>query len=104
MADAEDVHDHPGPGQYVEIAGILALLTTVEVGIYVFREGIPYAAIVTALLVLTAIKFTLVGLWFMHLRFDHRLFRRLFFTGMMLAAGVFAVVLANFYLKPETGF
>ena len=104
MAEVEEEHVHPGPGQYVEIAAILALLTTIEVGIYVFREGIPYGVIVTTLLVLTAVKFTLVGLWFMHLRFDHKLFRRLFFTGMALAAGIFAVVLANFYLKPETGF
>lgn len=104
MAEIEQEHTHPGPGQYVEIAGILALLTTVEVGIYVFRGTIPYGAIVTTLLIITALKFMLVGLWFMHLRFDHRMFRRLFFAGLVLAAGVFAVVLANFYLKPEPGF
>ena len=98
MADHDGERSHPGPAQYVEIALILAGLTTVEVLLYVFREALGQTVTMPALLIITVLKFALVGLWFMHLRFDHRLFRRLFFSGLALALVVFAVVLANFYL------
>ena len=48
---------------------------------------------VPALLAFAVIKFALVGLWFMHLRFDSRLFRRFFLTGLVLALLVFGAVL-----------
>lgn len=98
MTDTEhDEHTgHPGVGQYVEIGIILAVLTGIEVGLY-FAE-VPRTIETTALLVLTALKFLLVVLWFMHLRFDSRLFRRLFLTGLALAGVVFAIVAATFYL------
>lgn len=96
-----DHHGHPGPGQYVEIALILAGLTTVEVLLYVFREPLTPAVTTPALLILTLFKFALVGLWFMHLRFDHRLFRRVFISGIILAVVVFAIVGTNFYLRPD---
>jgi len=49
------------------------------------------------LLALTGLKFVLVAFWFMHLRFDTPLFRRLFFTGGILAALIYGVVGATFY-------
>lgn len=98
MADNPEGPSHPSAGQYVEIAAILAVLTTVEVLLYVYREPLGRQVTIPALLVLTVLKFALVGLWFMHLRFDHKLFRRLFMAGIALAAVVFAVVGATFYL------
>ena len=94
MADPthDDAHgDHPGVGQYVEIGAILALLTAIEVSL--FFAKIDQAIAIPALIFLTVLKFVLVVLWFMHLRFDHRVFRRLFFTGVVLAGIVFSVVL-----------
>ena len=88
-ADAHD--DHPGVGQYIEIGAILALLTGIEVSL--FFADIPSAIEIPALIVLTIMKFVLVILWFMHLRFDHKVFRRLFFTGVVLAGLVFSIVL-----------
>ena len=41
-------------------------------------------------------KFAMVVLWFMHLRFDSRIFRRLFVTGIFLAIGVYLIVLLTF--------
>lgn len=101
---AEDDHSHPTVGQYVEIGIILAVLTSLEVALYVFREPLGRAVTTPALLFLTAVKFLLVVLWFMHLRFDHRLFRRVFFVGVALATVVFGIVGANFYLGPGLGF
>jgi len=95
MAEATETHDahgdHPGVGQYVEIGAILAMLTAIEVAL--FYADLARNVVIPTLLFLTVMKFVLVILWFMHLRFDHRVFRRLFFTGIALAAFVFSVVL-----------
>jgi cytochrome c oxidase subunit IV len=97
MADKEGP-PHPGVAQYIEIGVILAILTGIEVSMYTFRDALGQAITTPTLLVLTAIKFMLVVLWFMHLRFDHKMFRRVFFFGVALATIVFGVLGANFYL------
>jgi cytochrome c oxidase subunit 4 len=98
-------HEHPGVGQYVEIGIILAVMTLLEVVLYEsFDAGLEKAIGIPALIILTILKFVLVVLWFMHLRFDHKLFRRLFFAGVILAGVVFSIVSANFYLGPRYGF
>lgn len=89
-ADSDAHHDHPGVGQYIEIGAILALLTGIEVAL--FFADISESVAVPTLLFLTVLKFVLVILWFMHLRFDHKVFRRLFFTGLGIAAAVFGVL------------
>ncbi len=94
----EEGHSHPGVGQYVEIGVILAVLTGIEVTMYIYREPLGPSITTPALLILTAIKFMLVVLWFMHLRFDHKMFRRVFFFGVGLATFVFGIVGAMFYL------
>ena len=104
MAQAQHVeHDdhHPGPKQYVWVAVILAIVTAAEVAIYYVESLRDW--LVPFLIAFAVIKFLLVALWFMHLRFDSRLFRRLFVTGIILALVVFAVVLATFFTSPETG-
>ena len=94
MADTEH-SDHPGVTEYVQIGIILAVLTGLEVGL--FFVDVPRAVSVPALLFLTAVKFVLVVAWFMHLRFDNRLFRRLMLVGLALAGAVYGVVGAIFY-------
>jgi cytochrome c oxidase subunit 4 len=48
------------------------------------------------LLILMAIKFVLVVLFFMHLKFDAKIFGRLFWAGFFLAVGVYCTALATF--------
>ncbi len=100
MADTTEdhTHDHPSRSTYLEIAGILAVLTTLEVLLYVFRESLGRSVTTPALIILTVGKFVLVGAWFMHLRFDAPILRRLFIAGLVLAAAVFAVVAADWFL------
>ena len=50
----------------------------------------------TLLLFFAVIKFSLVVLWFMHLRFDSPIFRRMFVTGLGLAIAVSLIVLTIF--------
>jgi cytochrome c oxidase subunit IV len=90
----EDVH-HPGPRQYVVVALVLAVLTAIEVALF-YMEFIPQPVVVGVLMVLMILKFAIVALWFMHLRFDSRIFRRLFITGIILAITVFMIVLLTF--------
>ena len=92
--EAEELHVHPEPRQYVNVAIILAVLTAVEVAIY-YVEGVR-SILVPILIFLAILKFVLVALWFMHLRFDSNIFKRLFVTGLVLALLVFAVVLVFF--------
>lgn len=89
-------HHHPSGWQYVKIAGVLAAVTALEVFTY-FRSVVDWgAALVPSLLVMMVVKFYLVATWFMHLRFDSRLFTRLFVTGLVLAVGVYVITLATF--------
>ena len=98
-AETDEHHEHPDRTQYLEIAGILAVMTTLEVLLYVFREPLGRSVTTPALIILTAGKFVLVGAWFMHLRFDHAALRRLFVAGLVLAAAVFAVVASDWFLS-----
>jgi caa(3)-type oxidase subunit IV len=88
-------HAHPGAREYVTIAVILAVITAVEVATYYIKEqvGQVFAPI---LLVLSALKFGMVVLWFMHLRFDNRLFSILFVAGLALAGAVVMALIILF--------
>jgi cytochrome c oxidase subunit 4 len=48
------------------------------------------------LLVLMTVKFLLVVLFFMHVKFDAPLFGRIFWTGLILAVCVYLATLATF--------
>jgi cytochrome c oxidase subunit IV len=87
----EERHSHPGPKAYVQIAIILAIITSIEVAIYYIPFLHPVLAPI--LITLSVLKFALVALWFMHLRFDSKLFFWLFVGGILLAIVVFAVIL-----------
>lgn len=88
-------HAHPGPAEYIKVAIILAIATALEVALY-YLEFLPDGLIVGLLMFFMVVKFALVVLWFMHLRFDSPLFRRLFVTGIILSMAVYTVVLLTF--------
>jgi cytochrome c oxidase subunit 4 len=82
--------------QYIKVALVLATITGIEVAVYYVSA--VRSVLVPMLLTFSIVKFALVALWFMHLRFDNRLFRRLFVTGLVLASGVYLVVLTTFHV------
>lgn len=90
---AEAYEGHPGPDVYVRVGLILAVVTAIEVAIY--YANLAQGALLAILLALSTLKFVMVVLWFMHLRFDNRLFSTLFTGGMALAGALFIVVLAT---------
>ena len=87
---------HPTPAKYVAIAVILAVITIVEVAIVYF--DIATFVLISALIVLSAVKFTLVAMFYMHLKFDSKLFSAFLVGGMLLTAGVIIALLALFGL------
>jgi cytochrome c oxidase subunit IV len=93
--EAEHGH-HPTARDYVNIAVILAVLTALEVSTYFVDFG-PLA--VPMLIVLMVIKFLLVVGWFMHLRFDTKVFSRLMYTGLSFALTLYAITLIILFFE-----
>ncbi len=92
--DADHIK-HPTPKQYWLIALILAIVTAIEIGV-AYVDALDGAPVVTALLVLGAIKFGMVVALFMHLKFDKPLYKAFFLIGLVGAIGMFIVVLLTF--------
>ena len=89
--------DHPSPRKYVNVAIILGIVTAIEVAIY-YVSALE-DLLVPILMVLAVIKFVMVGMYFMHLKFDSHTFRRFFVTGIVLALFVFGVVMTLFFSR-----
>ncbi len=80
--------------QYIVVAAILALITALEVSLTYMDIGALFLPI---LLILMAIKFFTVVLYFMHLKFDAPIYRHLFYIGLGLALFVYVVALFTFH-------
>ena len=83
-AAAHDAHAHPTWKQYKWVALILTLITVVEVWVY-YTPFSKSALFVPALLIMSAVKFAIVVLFYMHLKYDHKLFKALFTGPLMIA-------------------
>jgi len=94
LREEPELAEHPGPKEYIRVAVALAIATALEVGLY--YTSIPHTLFVALLLAFAFFKFSLVALWFMHLRFDAPVFRRLFLLGISLALTVYLIVLFIF--------
>jgi cytochrome c oxidase subunit 4 len=82
-------HEPPSDGTYILIALALACLTAIEVGVYYLKSG---TSTLVVLLFLMALKFGMVVAFFMHLRFDSPVLRRIFIGGLTLAGAVYTIV------------
>jgi cytochrome c oxidase subunit IV len=85
-------HQHPTDRQYVTIALILGVITALEVGTY-FLDDPSTTFLVAALFPMMIAKFAIVCGYFMHLRFDNPLFRRVFVFGLILAVVVYVAIM-----------
>jgi cytochrome c oxidase subunit 4 len=84
-AAAHDAHAHPTWKQYKWVALILTLITVVEVWVYYIPSFTRTKLFVPSLLIMSAVKFAIVVMFYMHLKYDARLFRALF-TGPLIIA------------------
>jgi len=86
-------HDAISDNRYIVIAAILAVITAAEVAASYIDLG---AVFIPLLLFMMAVKFFIVVSFFMHLRFDNRIFTWLFYTGLLLAVVVYVAALLTF--------
>ena len=91
-----DGHSHPGPRQYVLIAIVLVILTAIEVATSYLEGTVNSNLLIVALGIMAAVKFFLVAAWYMHMRQDSPVFRRLFITGLTLATIVYGILMLFF--------
>lgn len=95
MAETTAHRPHPTPATYWLVALFLAAVTAMEV-------TTPYVSTldpvkVPLLVALGAIKFATVVMFFMHLRFDKKLYRNLFLFGVIGVIPLFVVVLLSMH-------
>jgi len=89
-------HEHPTDRTYVIIAIILAVLTAIEIFLFVIEDDIPTTFNKLALIGLMVVKFYIVGAYFMHLKVDNPVLAKLFTFGLVLAIIVYFIMLSAF--------
>jgi cytochrome c oxidase subunit IV len=93
-AVAHEEHAHPRAAVYAKVGLVLFVLTALEVGLYEITYGEhagPSASaiqpfFVPLLLALSAFKFALVAMYYMHLKQDSKLFSGIFVFPLTIAA------------------
>jgi caa(3)-type oxidase subunit IV len=99
-ATEEHTDHHPSDLQYVKVAAFLAFVTALEVGTYfwedIFGSEPSTTALMATLMPMMIIKFVVVCGWFMHLKYDIPLFRRIFTFGLILAVIVYSIAMFTF--------
>ena len=78
-----DPHEHASIATYLKVAAILTAVTALEFGVIYVRRLAPI--LIPLLLTLSAGKFALVVMFFMHLRYDSRTLTFLFVAPLALA-------------------
>ena len=102
VADHHEGHGHGEEGHasvgfYWMIGGILAILTAMEVAAFYMELGAIEAPF---LLILSAAKFVLVVMFFMHLKFDSKIFTGLFAAGLVLATFMTGAIYVLYHVLP----
>ena len=85
---------HLTPRDYWMIAAVLFVITAVEV-VVTYIDALD-SVVAPILIVLSAAKFVLVVGWFMHLKYDLKRYRGLFYIGLVAAPILFGAVLFTF--------
>ena len=77
---------HASTATYLKVAAILSVVTALEYGALFIRRLTPI--LVPLLLTMSAAKFALVVLFFMHLRYDARALWVVFIGALVIATGL----------------
>jgi cytochrome c oxidase subunit 4 len=98
VVEARHESAHPSNFAYVMIAVILAVITSIEVAVYYIHALRPL--LLPILLVLSATKFAIVAGYYMHLKFDGKLFSYMFGGGLILAGTIVCAIMILLQLQP----
>jgi cytochrome c oxidase subunit 4 len=106
-------HTHPTPGTYTKVGLVLFILTALEVALYEITFGEHAGALgdlthvfVPVLLTLSAAKFALVAMFYMHLKQDSKLFSGVFVFPLIIAIIIVVsliVLMAYHFAFAKTG-
>ncbi len=96
--EGADHQEHPGWSTYWKVALILTVVTAVEVSAYYIPTWSTSWVYVPSMLLMSTAKFAIVAAYYMHLKYDHKLFRTLF-TGPLLLAGITLIGLMFLFSK-----
>ncbi|MCB1271346.1 MAG: cytochrome C oxidase subunit IV family protein [Microthrixaceae bacterium] len=109
MGHLDEGHTHgPTDSQYFTIFWVLFGLTALEVSTYFweswFGEGDVVRRVgVAVLLTIMLIKFALIAGFFMHLRFDAALVKRVFVFGLGVAFVIYLVAMTSMNIWTDNG-
>ncbi len=92
---ATQEHEHPSEAVYIKVAVILGVITAVEVALSYVKIGGSQVVTNGSLLLLAVVKFAMVAAYFMHLKFDNPILRRLFMAGLFTAILVYVAYLVT---------
>ena len=95
QAHAPDAHHGNKFHLFVQVAMILAVITGVEI-LAINLSFLPAWLVISALVVLSVVKFMMVIFIFMHLKWDKVFCTILFFIGLVLGGGTLAALVALF--------
>jgi cytochrome c oxidase subunit IV len=95
-------HAHPTPSTYAKIGLMLFVLTALEVGLYEVTFGESAGSFghaiqpffIPLLLLMSAVKFALVAMYYMHLKNDSKLFSGVFVFPLIIASVVILALIA----------
>jgi len=93
-------HGHASTKTYLLIGFILTVITAAEVAIFYIPAISETGWLAPVLLTMSAAKFALVVMFFMHLKFDSKLFTWAFFAPMVLAVTVIVSIIMLFKVLP----
>ena len=100
-------HAHPNGATYVKVGVILTLITVFEVWAYYipslvaspfFNPGLVASPFFNpGLILMSAVKFGTVVMFYMHLKYDHKIFRALFTGPLIIAMATITALLFLFH-------
>jgi cytochrome c oxidase subunit IV len=94
-------HTGVGPRTYLIVAAFLLAITVMEV--WIFYVPALSRVLVPVLLILSTLKFSLVAMFYMHLRFDHAWFSYVFVGPLIIVIGLAVALLWLFGHIGTTG-
>ena len=95
-----EMHEHSTRREYKWVALILTVITVIEVWVY-YTPFAQHSLFVPALLLMSAVKFAIVVLFYMHLKYDHKLFKALFTGPLIIAMATLISLLFLFANHPK---
>ena len=93
-------HEHPGWKTYFLVGFILTVITAVEVSAYYIKPWEESRWYVPSMLIMSGAKFIIVVMFYMHLKYDHKLFRSLFVGPLIIAT---ATIMGLLFLFGQLG-